>query len=78
MENILIEAIQSQGIWTILFVFLLLYTTRKNDKLDDLQDSREKKYQELLLELTEKFSVVNEVNEKLDSLCMTHDNRIKD
>lgn len=78
MENVLIEAIQSQGIWTILFVFLLLYTIRKSDKLDELQDAREKSYQELLLELTEKFAVVNAVNEKLDSLCMTHDNRIKD
>lgn len=78
MENVLIEAIQSQGIWTILFVFLLLYTIRKNDKLDELQDAREKGYQELILELTEKFAVVNAVNEKLDSLCMTHDNRIKD
>lgn len=78
MENVLIEAIQSQGIWTILFVFLLLYTIRKNDKLDELQDAREKGYQELILELTEKFAVVNAVNEKLDSLCMTHDNRVKD
>lgn len=78
MENVLIEAIQSQGIWTILFVFLLLYTIRKNDKLDELQDAREKSYQELILELTEKFAIVNAVNEKLDSLCMIHDNRIKD
>ena len=42
---------------------------KKNDKLDELQDAREKEYRELLLELTEKFSIVNEINSKLDTLC---------
>lgn len=36
------QLIQSQGIWAVLFVFLLLYTIKKNDKLDEIQDSREK------------------------------------
>ena len=48
-----------------MFVFLLLYTIKKNDKLDELQDAREKEYRELLLELTDKFSIVNEINSKL-------------
>ena len=34
-----------------------------------IQDAREKEYRELLLELTEKFSIVNEINSKLDTLC---------
>ena len=69
MEEIPTQLIQSQGVWAVLFVFLLLYTIKKNDKLDELQDAREKEYRELLLELTEKFSVVNEINSKLDTLC---------
>lgn len=69
MEEILTQLIQSQGIWAVLFVFLLLYTIKKNDKLDELQDTREKEYRELLLELTEKLSIVNEINSKLDTLC---------
>lgn len=77
MENVLIEAIQSQGIWTILFVFLLLYIIRKNDKLDELQDAREKQYQELLLELTAKLAIVNMVNEKLDNLSIAHESQLK-
>lgn len=67
MENVLIQLIQSQGIWAALFVFLLLYTIKKNDKLDEIQEARESNYQKLLLELTEKLSVVNSVNEKLDT-----------
>ena len=77
MEDVLIQIVQSQGIWAILFVFLLLYTIKKNDKLDELQDAREKRYQELLLELTAKFTIVNAVNEKLDNLCTVYHNQSK-
>ena len=49
MEAILTQLIQSQGIWAVLFVFLLLYTIKKNDKLDELQDAREKEYRDCLL-----------------------------
>ena len=72
MEDVLIQIVQSQGIWAILFVFLLLYTIKKNDKLDELQDARE-----LLLELTAKFTIVNAVNEKLDNLCTAYHNQSK-
>ncbi len=69
MEELMVQLIQSQGIWAVLFVFLLLYTIKKNDKLDELQDARERKYQELLLGLTAELSVINTVNEKIDTLC---------
>ena len=70
MEEVLTQLVQSQGIWAVLFVFLLLYTIKKNDKLDELQDIREKKYQDLLLELTTKLSIVNTINDKIDSICI--------
>lgn len=72
MEEIIIQLIQSQGIWAVLFVFLLLYTIKKNDKLDELQDAREKEYQRLLLQLTDKFAVVSTMNDKLDKLYSKH------
>ena len=78
MEDILIQLIQSQGIWTVLFVFLLLYTIKKNDKLDELQNAREQQYQELLIELTEKLAVINTVNEKLDNLHVMYNAQIHD
>ena len=37
--------------------------------MDEMQDAREKEYQKLLLELTDKLSIVNSVNDKLDKLC---------
>ena len=68
MEDILIQLIQSQGIWAALFVFLLLYTIRKNDKLDEVQETREEKYQQLLLDLTEKLSIINSVYDKVNKM----------
>ena len=68
MEELIVNLVQSQGIWAVLFVFLLLYTIKKNDKLDELQEARERKYQELLTQLTVKLSIVNTVNEKLDTI----------
>ena len=77
MEEVLMGFVQSQGIWAALFVFLLLYTIRKNDKLDELQEAREEKYQNLLMELTDRFTVVTAVNEKLDQLCSACGNENK-
>lgn len=74
MEAILTQLIQSQGIWAV----LLLYTIKKNDKLDELQDAREKEYRELLLELTDKFTIVNEINSKLDTLCTQYSSQMKE
>ena len=68
MEELIVNLVQSQGIWAVLFVFLLLYTIKKNDKLDELLEARERKYQELLTQLTVKLSIVNTVNEKLDTI----------
>lgn len=78
LEEIITQLIQSQGIWAVLFVFLLLYTIKKNDKLDELQDNREKDYQKLLLELTDKFSVVNHIDQKLDHMIRQLNIKSKD
>ncbi len=78
MEEILVQLVQSQGIWAVLFVFLLLYTIRKNDKLDELQESRERQYQELLMDLTEKLSVINAINGKIDNLSIAHNSQPKE
>ena len=52
MEEFVSELLKSQGVWAALFVFFLLYTIRRNDKLDESQCEREREYQKMLLELT--------------------------
>lgn len=52
MDEFVSVLLKTQGVWAALFVFLLLYTIRRNDRLDELQSEREREYQKLLLELT--------------------------
>lgn len=78
MEDILLSVTQSQGIWTVLFVFLLLYTIKKNDKLDERQEEREEKYQTLLSDLTEKYSVLTSMNKQINNIYkFLHDSNKK-
>ena len=51
MDEFVSVLLKTQGVWAALFVFLLLYTIRRNDRLDELQSEREREYQKLLLEL---------------------------
>ena len=57
MEQALIEAATTQGIWVLLFVSLFLYTIKNNEKLVEKQDKREENYQKLLSDMTEKYAV---------------------
>ena len=40
LEQALIEAATTQGIWVLLFVSLFLYTIKNNEKLVEKQDKR--------------------------------------
>ena len=75
MENAIIEAAMSQGIWVVLFVSLFFYTIKKYEKLEDLQNSREQNYQitisdltELLNNLTEKYAVIESMNKEIEAI----------
>lgn len=78
MEAILTQLIQSQGYGPFCLFSCCSISIKKNDKLDELQDAREKEYRELLLELTDKFTIVNEINSKLDTLCTQYSSQMKE
>ncbi|MBS6960614.1 MAG: hypothetical protein KH178_08460 [Roseburia sp.] len=61
MEQVLIEAATTQGIWVLLFISLFLYTIKNNEKLVEKQDKREENYQKLLSDMTEKYAVVEDI-----------------
>ena len=68
MEQALIEAATTQGIWVLLFVSLFLYTIKNNEKLVEKQDKREENYQKLLSDMTEKYSVVEDIRNSVDEI----------
>ena len=66
LEQALIEAATTQGIWVLLFVSLFLYTIKNNEKLVEKQDKREENYQKLLSDMTEKYAVVEDIRNSVD------------
>lgn len=68
LEQVLIEAATTQGIWVLLFVSLFLYTIENNEKLVEKQDKREENYQKLLSDMTEKYAVVEDIRNSVDEI----------
>ena len=68
LEQALIEAATTQGIWALLFVSLFLYTIKNNEKLVEKQDKREENYQKLLSDMTEKYAVVEDIRNSVDEI----------
>ena len=68
LEQALIEAATTQGIWVLLFVSLFLYTIKNNEKLVEKQDQREVNYQKLLSDMTEKYVVVEDIRNSVDEI----------
>ena len=68
MEQALIEAATTQGIWVLLFISLFLYTIKNNEKLVEKQDQREVNYQKLLSDMTEKYAVVDDIRNSVDEI----------
>lgn len=61
MEQALIEAATTQGIWVLLFVVLFVYTIKNNEKMVERLNAREENYQKLLSEITAKYAVVEDI-----------------
>ena len=68
LEQALIEAATTQGIWVLLFVSLFLYTIKNNEKLVEKQDKREENYHKLLSDMTEKYAVVEDIRNSVDEI----------
>ena len=76
MEQALIEAATTQGIWVLLFVSLFLYTIKNNEKLVEKQDKREENYQKLLSDMTEKYAVVEDIRNSVDEIQKKMERRL--
>ena len=68
LEQVLIEAATTQGIWVLLLISLFLYTIKNNEKLVEKQDKREENYQKLLSDMTEKYAVVEDIRNSVDEI----------
>ncbi len=68
MEEKIIEMAASQGVWTVFTVSLVFYILKNQEKRDIKQDDREKKYQEIIVNLTDKLSIVEDVKKDVEEI----------
>lgn len=61
MENELLKLASSQGIWVTLCVALIFYILKAQEKRDIQQESREENYQKIIINLTEKFNIIDTI-----------------
>ncbi len=61
MEEVLINAAASQGVWTIMSIFLLFYVLKTTEK-------RELKYQNTIEKLADKFGVVEGIKKDVEDI----------
>lgn len=57
-----------QGLGYALFVWLLMYVLKTQEKRDAKQEEREKNYQDLLHKLTEKFSIIENIQDDVKEI----------
>ncbi|WP_432662949.1 BhlA/UviB family holin-like peptide [Wukongibacter baidiensis] len=68
MEEKILELASTQGIWTALTVALIFYILKNQEKRDSRQEDREKKYQEIISNLTDKLNLVEDVKKDVEEI----------
>ncbi len=68
MEEKILELASPQGIWTVLTVALIFYILKNQEKRDLRQEDREKKYQEIISNLTDKLNLVEDVKKDVEEI----------
>lgn len=68
MEEKILELASTQGIWAVLTVALIFYILKNQEKRDLRQEEREKKYQEIISNLTDKLNLVEDVKKDVEEI----------
>ncbi|NSB13547.1 BhlA/UviB family holin-like peptide [Clostridium beijerinckii] len=68
MYDDLIKVAMTQGIWTLLSCVLIVYILKVQETRDLKQEEREKNYQEIIKELTDKLNLLDSMNSALNEI----------
>lgn len=68
MENELIKTIVNNGVWAVLFVWLLIDTRKESKAREEKLQSIINKNQEVISELAEKFDVVENIQQDVTDI----------
>ncbi|WP_252249424.1 BhlA/UviB family holin-like peptide [Clostridium sp. VAP23] len=68
MFDELIKLAATQGIWTILSCVLIIYILKVQETRDLKQEEREKNYQDIIKQLTEKLNTLDSINSIINEI----------
>lgn len=68
MEMELVQIAATQGIWAALSLILIFYILKNQEKRDSVQAEREKKYQNVIDQLTSKLETLDNIANNLNTL----------
>lgn len=68
MESELIKVASTQGIWAALSVVLIFYILKNQEKRDAKQEERERNYQNIIANLTNKLDVVENIKNDVEEI----------
>ncbi|MCT4508245.1 MAG: BhlA/UviB family holin-like peptide [Tepidibacter sp.] len=68
MEKEVLQLASTQGVWAVLAVGLIFYILKSQEKRDIRQEEREKNYQGIISNLTEKFHIIEEVKQDVEDI----------
>lgn len=65
MNEKVVELAATQGIWALLSIILIFYILKAQEKRDSKQEEREKNYQLIISNLSEKFKFFEGIKEDI-------------
>lgn len=68
MESEILKIASSQGLWAVLTVVLIFYILKAQENRDKKQEEREGNYQQVILKLTEKLNIIDDVQKNVNDI----------
>lgn len=68
MENQVIDAALTQGIWAVLTVVLIFYILKSQEKRDSKQEERENNYQNIINKLANNLNIVKDLQKDVKDI----------
>ncbi|HEX9025331.1 MAG TPA: BhlA/UviB family holin-like peptide [Clostridium sp.] len=68
MFDELIKSATTQGIWVILSCVLIVYILKAQETRDLKQEERERNYQEIIKQLTDKLNTLDTINSTINEI----------
>ncbi|MCC0627920.1 MULTISPECIES: BhlA/UviB family holin-like peptide [unclassified Clostridioides] len=68
MESDILKLASTQGIWSVLSIFLIFYIIKTQKIFDERQNNRENNYQILIKDLTDRLKITEKIYKEIKNI----------